>query len=160
MISPRRFWFPMNKENMRIPLRRQNEGCLILNCQPERLFWVRWTFSPVGLVGRSLMNISMSLWNQSGRRGGVHRVLLYISHLINTRREDLVWRLSWRPKKKKKKSTHYTSSPMEVESITFVALTRKNSKVSIQEKSCSGTGYSTEHSTGTQTFYSYEKVLT
>lgn len=102
MISPRRFWFPMNKENMRIPLRRQNEGCLILNCQPERLFWVRWTFSPVGLVGRSLMNISMSLWNQSGRRGGVHRVLLYISHLINTRREDLVWRLSWRPKKKKK----------------------------------------------------------
>lgn len=64
------------------------------------------------------------------------------------------------PKRKKKKSTHYTSSPMEVESITFVALTRKNSKVSIQEKSCSGTGYSTEHSTGTQTFYSYEKVLT
>ena len=97
----------------------------------------------------------MSLWNQSGRRGGVHRVLLYISHLINTWREDLVWRLSRRPKKKKKESTHYTSSPMEVESITFAVLTRNNSKESIQEKSCSGTGYSTEHSTGTQTFNSY-----
>ena len=148
MISPRRFWFPMNKEILKIALWRQNEGCLILNCQPERLFWVCWTFSPVGLVGRSLMNISMSLWNQSGRRGGGYTECCYISHISSTHGVR-IWFGGYPGVPKRKKKKHALHLLPDGGRINYIcgAHTKQQRGVYPEKKSCSGTGYSTEHHT-------------
>ena len=70
-------------------------------------------------------------WEERG--GGTQSVVIYL-----TSHQHMVWGFGLEvilaSQKGKKKSTHYTSSLMEVESIIFAVLTRNNSEVSIQKK--------------------------